>query len=761
MSATVTSANPNWKQIFTDVQKAANIPDISGTEHDVLTVTVRDLYVSLPDAVKQLPETPQEGTTLEIYCDVLSIPADVRLDRWALVIAARRIEVAGSAAITLDFTNSDIPTIAIFAQEIAGNLHVPATGAGQDNDTPIATVTPTGFQISKDGQETLGGIQDPQLGSGSPLELSLVAIFQCATVLAETKPDISKSMLQWVQQCTKDTAMSDLYLQSTSMLTVLDADVTFVPYLSQALYQDEANAFLDAAQAYEQQYQRLTDKNEAIEARIAAARVMAANQTDNTDYIDKLIEQTSSNLESARRTVVAAEAKFHSEQNLAEQAQVAFQSGLDQWKYDQTVSAAFKIIGAVVDFSVCIGGLMMGGAKAPGGGAGPGEDFNKAKEGAATAVKAAESADQLKKAMEAVGKLVEALKKTYEIASQLADTLSISDTTDHDASLGGEDAAGDPVAAWTDFQIHADAALKVAIENKVPSSTEYQVALDTLVVYAQSLTASRVSFIKVSQDLVRLKLQKEMSEKQQARLDGYVKDLATSEKPNTAMMQILFQHYLDMKRWLYVAMQHYGSAYKYWALRESSAHPSITNSVADFKRAMAQVANDYNAALASFDPSPQTAQNLSFEIDDPKVIDLLKQNGTADWIISLDDSAFSGMDRVRLTSVQVWLDGAKSKGSQPHPTVSVQIETTGAYQDRFKGTNYTFTSAPLRRLFQYRLDNNQVVVPGTVAQEEQFAYFQPTPFAGWSIKVDKSQVDLSNLSAIRMEFEASIISNLS
>ncbi|HSS18781.1 MAG TPA: hypothetical protein VLL54_01655 [Pyrinomonadaceae bacterium] len=791
MSANPTPATKtDWPSLFNGVQKAANIPDVSGVDRDQLSVTVRGMYVSLPDAVKQITAPAgtasgatvdiPDGTVLQIYCDVLAIPANynLTLDGTALFVAARRIEANTGAVISLNCHRTDISTVAIFAQEIQGQINA-LVMTSADEDAPgtsyvIDSVTPTGEQISKQGREAQDGIEDPQLGSGSPFELSLVSIFQFATVVAATRPDIAKSMFQWIKQSTADLpAVSDLNAQSASMLVRLDTDVTFVPYLSQDIYKDAGDAFLGAAAAYEDQYNRFTDKTADINARLDLANLMLSGQTDSSTYVGKLIDLANDNLESARKAVDAAEAQFHSQQNRVDEAQVTFQSGLAEWVYDKTVEAAFKICGAILEFGACIGEMAAtGGASAASGGAGPGEAAKVAQSVEKASKAAGEASSAMEKAIKAIAKLTETLKKTYEIAVKLAEDQSLADTTKPDDSPGTDDSEGDPIAAWSVFKLHANEALRTAINSspEVPGAADYQVEIDTLVVYAQSLASSRLSYIKVSQDLVRLKLQQEMAEKQQARLENYVKELQASKAPNLAMTQMFFQRYVDMKRWLFLSMDDYAAAFKYWALREASPTPVLTSNVADFKRAMANATNDYDQALASFSPPPQKAENLSCTIDDPRVLASLKETGQASWIIHLDDPTFVGMDRVRLTSVQVWLDGAQSKTSAPNPVVTLQIENSGSYQDRRSGKEYRFTAAPLRRLFQYHLGSNEVIVPGTVADEQQFAYFAPTPFSEWSVDTSVSHgseaslnqdINLSSVTAIRMEFEGSIISNLS
>jgi hypothetical protein len=140
------------------------------------------------------------------------------------------------------------------------------------------------------------------------------------------------------------------------------------------------------------------------------------------------------------------------------------------------------------------------------------------------------------------------------------------------------------------------------------------------------------------------------------------------------------------------------------------------------------------------------------------------------WSIDLNAPAFSHLSRVRLRTVRMWLEGAVPP---PSARITVQMETAGNYLDRFKGTKFQFTSKPLERIFRYRVsDKNDgmpnwrfengtygyIEVDGTVDNEVRYAYFEPTPFGEWTIKVDSGEgVNLSGVTKITMEFAGSVI----
>ena len=127
------------------------------------------------------------------------------------------------------------------------------------------------------------------------------------------------------------------------------------------------------------------------------------------------------------------------------------------------------------------------------------------------------------------------------------------------------------------------------------------------------------------------------------------------------------------------------------------------------------------------------------------------------------------MDRVRLTIVRVGSRDARGgcrlrRGNLHHQS--------GELPRPFSGTPYQFTAQPLQRGFKYRVSAQNegnydhifangtygyIEIDGAVDQEVSYAYFEPTPFSEWQIKVANAGagLDLSGVTRIVMEFAGS------
>ncbi|MER3433720.1 MAG: hypothetical protein C4288_09855 [Leptolyngbya sp. ERB_1_1] len=779
-------AYPDWKTKFSTIQKAANVPDTAQRVYQGKQWIVQDLFVDLSEVDAQL--IAQQHTlpeSVEIYADVVRIPANYvgLFNGVSVIIAARRIEMLGVADLILDYRQSDRASLTLYAQEIAGKINITSL---IDDAQPKATFELNSFAAGAIGFEVtydrailydrfLQAVDPAMLLEGSDFTLLLGAVFQYATLLLETDVQTAIAQLSWLKTATAGVeTQADLFLQSSALLATLQAagNTTFVPVLSRDLYEKQSTKFISAAAAYEQQYQRFSDKVQAIQDRKQAAQLMLDYYKDTTDFESKLIEQCQNNLESAKESTDAASAKLHSQQNIVEQAQVTFQSGLKQWKYDQQLKASVEIISGIVELGAGIA-LMFVGDEA-------------AIAGAVTALaKIGTKGAQLAEIIEKIAKLTQKMLEIYSVAQKIAEASASIAESQHlteqmqeinQANLSSAD--GEDLSAtvfWQKLQLEAKNALQVAIDNHIPGASEYQLQLDILVVYGQALAANQQSVIQLSQELVRLTLQQQVSSKQQQRLTDYVSQISASIPPTVEMMQLFYQRYLNIKRSLFISLYNYNRAYRYWALRTSRFQPSIVQSVAEQKAYLANIQQDYAAALERFSPRvPQTLQGAMKVITDASILAALQSDRTASWAINLDDQGFRGVDRVRVDTIRVWLQGAKS--AKNHPCYIV-ITNTGHYLDRYQSTSYSFSSMPIEREFKYMIPTDwkqwresgwngradkYVEIEGKVADEFRYAYFEPTVFSSWTIELPQSEnpdLDLSELSAIVIEFGGNVIAS--
>lgn len=214
------------------------------------------------------------------------------------------------------------------------------------------------------------------------------------------------------------------------------------------------------------------------------------------------------------------------------------------------------------------------------------------------AAKMSKTMKDLANAMKQLKKTGEALIKTYKFINEIvkaAKNIQGASKFD-DLKLPSADDISSQ-AEWDVFRLKVDNMMKKVIDAGIDGARAYNEELDKLAIYGKALSANQASLIQSAQEVARLYMQKHVSDAMQNSLDQAVQRLKQGMKPDDTMMHLLYVRGLNIKRWLYIALQNYIRAYRYWALRDSLVTPSITKSVQEMKEDLAKIKQDYANAL--------------------------------------------------------------------------------------------------------------------------------------------------------------------
>ncbi len=777
--ASPVSDSYDWNGIYSGVQTKANVPSTTETTRDGSRLVVRDLLVSLDTVIDAVEKAATPPLFVYVFADVVTLSAtrNWALPPLALFIVARRVVATSGTFLQLDYRTNTEATFVLYANEIEGPLSVHAVTAASPSSPFLFDLTQfdsLGVQIrSLDGlvdQIPLPVLPDELLNTGDPLWMSLSTNFQFASMLVDPHPPVARAMLAWIQAASAPSAaLNDFCLQSAALqtqLTVSSSGVNFVPYLSPTVYRDTATAFGKAAKDYETEYQYFSAQASTKEQWIASARNMQQYFALTDDFNRELIAQAEANLKGASDAVDAAKLRFKLTQLTIAPLQAKFQAGIEIWKSDQVLKAVFDILSAVVTFGAAIGAMAVGDEAAAGtaakSAAGAGKAAADAAKAGGEAARVAGTMSQLADAMKALQKIGKALMATITLVQKIVAAASSLQPGGVDKPVPSIDDIS-AQAEWDVFRLRVDDMMQFPVDKGIEGARPYRMALDELSIYGKALAATQSSYIRTAQELARLRLQSRVSSGMTKTIADSIARMQAGEKPDRLMMHLLYVRGLNMKRWLFIALRNYTWSYRYWALRKSAVTPSILAPASKLIDDMATMQRDYSDALESFQPPPQEfgAQEggVVVEISDPSVLNALRTRGEAQIAVDASLPQFAAYDRVRVSRVRVWLDGARG------PTY-IEIRTNGVYRDRLGTSAYTFTAAPLQRFFQYHGapgDVSGIDGDGVVADENRFAYFQPTPFTEWHLRIPPSlnpSLDLSGLSKIAMTFTGSAIGSM-
>lgn len=789
----------DWADLYARLEKRGGVPDASSRVVDAAHAEVHGMYVDLGEVKAAITQSGFDPPLLTITADVLNVPAGSSwlLQDAVLLVRARRVQVDGTLSVALDYRAGAHASLVVFCQELSGSIQ--ATAVQPDEPPTSFTVNQApgagGVQVSlQSGTPTLtelGWSHGLGLAPSDAFVQAMRSEFLFAALLSEEHPGLAIQQLTWIKDwCGYGPELLGLFLRSSSLLALLSASAqaeangtVFVPYLTRQVYTDLAGAFVAEAKQYEADYRSLSIESTVNERFLGLARTLLANKTYESEYTTRLLAQAKANFDNAAAAVQAAEATLSAAQLKADLIAIDFKDrGIPAWQRAEIAKAVISLGTAVITFAVGIGAMLAGAAPAGPVAAEAGIAAAKsAVEAAETGSAVASLAKKLEAVMTDLKKVGEVLKALFELSKAL---VAVAGDFQHAESYAEKMRAidlrdsGAQVTAtyqWQVFQQAADATLKSPIDAGIEFAPELKLAVDAIAAYGQAVAAAHVAAIAAGQRYAAVSLQQQLAAKEQSQLQAYVDSLAVGGAPDKAMMLQFYQRYVDAKSSLFSALEGYRASYYYWALAPSSVRPSIIDGVDGLATGLSdltKVSLDTQSALEQFSPPPQPVTDLRFVIDDPAVLAELAEHGTARWVVPLDARPFRGLDRVRVTRVRVWLEGAVPTDE----TIDVRIQTQGNYLDRRGARSYQFTSRPLVRGFRYRVraatgpsssdtsdwtfqdgTRGMVVQDGAVDSEVSYAYFQPTPFAEWAVTVDGA-VSLATVSRITMSFAGSAIS---
>jgi hypothetical protein len=794
------TASTDWKNLFQDILTQGGVPSPSATSIDGNQAIFRAMYVDLAAVQAEIRSAGCDPQQVIIYADVLDIPENFR---WfptgkILTVIARRIEAGTGSRLRLDWREGNhLSGLMLLADEVGGTIEVVGAEPGgtaaqfQFSSLPGEGGVLVRCRDGKGTQTALTRAQGLAIDPPPALMDAFGTAFIVASLLFDRQPLIAVNMLRWLVRWTRvSPVFKSTFLRSSSALALLSAQVeagktgaAFVPYLSRAVYADLAGAFVAQAQQYEANWRLMSIEKVVTDRFIELARTLLDNQISQSQYVTRLTEQAKVNFDNAVVAVDDAGRNFDTAKLKAQLVKADFEHyGIPEWIRNQIIKGVVDLAGAAISFGVGVAGLLAGnpaaGAAAVGGAVqGAGAVAAAASAGSALAG----TASKLAETMANLKKLLEALNQIYQFSRAVTEAIQKFNTVSIEKLKGMElpEAADITATAhWQSYRQHATANLEDPVQKGVRYARELRSAVEDIAIFGQALASAQAATIRAGQDYAALQLQKQLAETQQQRLEAWVNQLVAGSPPVDAMMQEFYLRYLDAKSSLFTAVQQYRASFYYWALEPSDVDPKIIDGVHSINSGLdklTSMALDNQSAFNRFQPPPQVMLRKRVTIDSPAILTALNQDGQATWDIGFDTPTFAGFGRIRLSTVRVWLEQDEPVAADH--TVTIQIATAGAYQDRLKGLSYQFTSKPLERAFQYRVSTSRqgppdwqfangaygyIEVDGTVDREVAYAYFEPTPFAQWRVRpsIHSSGTDLSKVKRIVMEFSGSLIADL-
>ncbi|KAB8234569.1 uncharacterized protein BDW43DRAFT_310231 [Aspergillus alliaceus] len=599
-----------------------------------------------------------------------------------------------------------------------------------------------------------------------------IAISLCAYVAALTKKSPEFSLLN-----TQAVALG----QQLAGQVIEGPEMKYAPVLVPSRYEITARAIIDAAAAFQEQYERFEDKEESLENHIKAWQTMLSQATGVSEMHKTQRDIAMAKYKNAQETTEHCLRQFKNEGDALVLVQYQFEQGLEMWVIEQKFQAALQIVTAVFSFAVSIGTLVMGN---PGGGSG-------AADAAGRAVKAVQDAERIS---DQVGKILSSntLKKLADAINALSNliplvliivdavekfemdnTIEIPSTDDISGSkIGNADATTIvTLAAWDKWILDVDQQIAFAVENNIDGASDYQLALRKHGINGKQLAQAQAETIKAGYEYVQAQMEVIVSQKQIEELQALLEDYEGQEERYLQAKTIFYDRAMALRTSIVIVLRDMAWAYRYWALAESSirldAHKPLADYRSDLATILTEVDNVDSQWASDFQPFeyPEHSESLPADYGPSLTAGLLGGEHTGSFTLLPEGdlaNVFSEGSHYRLNGLDATLDGALPNSDSAHDGkvwLKLQITTSGIYADiKEDGRVLYFRSLPQVRRCSYDLDmNGNRLNTRDDPSFETKDHAEPTPFTQWKIKVlNPEDLNLEGLKGVKLLWEGRV-----
>ncbi|KAG8423082.1 hypothetical protein J3458_000002 [Metarhizium acridum] len=553
-------------------------------------------------------------------------------------------------------------------------------------------------------------------------------------------------------------------------------DMSYAPVLVLDRYKESTQQALNAATAFEAQFERFQDKKESLEVHKQAWDTMLAQARNENSMRVNLRNMALDKYKSARQTAVSCEAQFKEDDFALEILRIRFENGLQKWKDEQELKAVFQILMAAASFALNIATLCMGN---PGGGGGAADAVGKAVE----AVKVAEGlVGQIGKVLRSdtfkkLAECVEALLALYPIIESVVDAVgkfeidptveipsldTITGTSQGDANA----AAIVTMAAWDKWILESDEQMEFAVSEGVDYASDYRLALRKHAINGKQLTQAHAESVKAGYEYVQAQMEVIVSEQQISGLQRLRDEYEEQEAIYALAESMLYDRAMALRTTVVISLRNMAWAYRYWALTASSISLDSRKPLVEYQQDLSIIIQEmvnadsrYSSDFQPFDYDIDSedlpagcGQSMKDGIKGKNHIGsftLAPEKGLAS---DFDEGSHYRLDGLNPTLLGVLPNPNALKGGVA--VVNLRITTSGIYADIEKDKVFRFASLPQSRRCSYELDENGIrgktrVYPAFETKD----HAEPTPFTQWKIELlNPEDILLDGLRGIDLQF---------
>ncbi|KAL4802413.1 hypothetical protein BDV18DRAFT_163817 [Aspergillus unguis] len=783
------SGTLNWDQDYAQLEAVSKVPFRAVTHKNANAgfINIRDVYLDAKQALNS------DLATVGIFTDVLVFTEEKTVIKLpvsgSFSIHSRLLTTPPKAHLELAPQPGQGGAVLIYASEIEGEITYSVSGStsvskielGLGSKHVAVTLVVEAGKVEAIYQEAYGAVAEYHEYFQQLLDTQL----RIATVLFWSKPEISFSLASHVAKASLQSTEGPgglVNMQAVSLGQQLTAqamtgpNMNFFPVLQVGSYKETLQTAIDPADAFEKQYQRFQDKSQSVGDRRQAGEQMLASAKGKLELSNRLVEMALAKYEAAAKAVTSTQKAFNKDRSELDEASGALKKGIEKWKEEMRLQAAFSIITSIISFAVSIGSIAMGNVSKVADIAGDIEASEKAIEAVKKATGVIKGFKKIvqSETMKKIYKGTKALYELYGPMDEAVRTIKTADwtfneklpTTAEVSGANGDAAAIQLLASWDKWRLEADDQLMFPVEQGIDGASAYQLALRRHAINGKQLAQAQAEAIKAGQGYVRARLEQHLAAQDLVSLKTLVENLTAEEHTYAVAQAKFFDRYMALRTTIAIDMQNLIWAERFMTLSSSSVVVDPLKEVADYKEDLARIDHEIEAAKSKYSSD---FQEFTYKVPPntlpsnylPDMVHALRNGQPATFTLFPDTPQARGLGgpfregyHFRIDGMEVTLKGVKPK-NQHDRVVSVKISTSGTYADVQDDQVYNFTSLPLERTFQYQVDaqgNKGDVEIRAIYESHDYA--MPTPFTQWTVQVRHPEsLDLSGLEDVLIKWK--------
>ncbi|KAI9650600.1 hypothetical protein NHQ30_000618 [Ciborinia camelliae] len=737
---------------------------------------------------------PHSMSRVNVYTDVLAFTDQTTIiapnNNGTILIASRVLTATAPVTITVPRGLATTCVISIYASILNQPIRVATgdnseiisldqIGTGKEYAGVIVVFSPDGLKFEYQRNYPITTSKDLQASLNTQLRIALIQFWRNSSIAISLCSHVA-------QMTTRQEAYSLLNTQAIALgqqlagQAMAGKDMSYAPVLVLNRYKETTQNALNAAFAFEQQFERFQDKAESLDTHIQAWNVMLSQAINEYNMRINMRNMALDKYEYSVRTASGCHQQFENDVFALELLRIAFEMGLDRWVWEQKWKAAFEILQATITFAVAVGQLCLGSPAGVGQGAAAGRQ-------AIGAVVAAERiAGQVNKVLssgtlqtlldciEALGTLYPSVDTVVRILIRFEQDPSIEIPSTGDisgTSQGDADAAAIvTMAAWDRWLLEADQQMAFAVENDIDGASSYQLALRKHAINGKQLAQAQAEAVKSGYEYVQAQMEVIRCSQNIADLQALKADFHGQEAVYLEAKSMFYDRAMALRINVVLSLRNMAWGYRYWALADSSIVLDAQKSLVEYQQDLSTVIMELEHADSRYASDHQPfnydipSNTLPSNQGQSMISGIKSESHTASFTLLTEKplaSQFVEGSHYRLNGMDPTLQGIFPRPEAMQGgvvVVKLQITTSGIYSDIYKDQVFHFASLPQVRRCSY--DLYATGARGTTRDEPIFEtvdHAEPTPFTQWKIKLlNPEDVILSGLNGINLNWKGRV-----